>query len=284
MARFTAPADTSGIHLNAGHFHVKKGVVEVPDDLTAGDRAGLAANGFTPAPSQRSEGRQGGHAEAGAPAAQAGSAEAGEVRRQGVSRDAGPDDLAAVKAYAQVNGTTDDAVLQSMITAYSAAARSYCNRDLTSQDYSITRDGRGTTMMLLPQFPVTAVSSVIVDGRPISAQSAFGLPGYRFTDKAIILDGFCFTRGFGNVQIAFTAGYAAVPDDIAQAVNEWVALRYKERDRIGFASKTLAGETSPSSPRRCPTASSRRSRSTCRSRRCDPRRAVRRCRGRRQAQ
>lgn len=51
MARFTAPADTSGIHLSAGYFAAKKGVVEVPEDLTVGDRSGLAANGFTPAPS-----------------------------------------------------------------------------------------------------------------------------------------------------------------------------------------------------------------------------------------
>jgi hypothetical protein len=147
------------------------------------------------------------------------------------------------KAYARVVASTDDPMLRSMIAAYSAAARSYLNRDITSASYSITRDGRGTSMMVLPQYPVTAVSSVIVDGKPISAQTAFGLPGYRFTESAIILDGFRFTPGFGNVQVGFTAGYATVPADIAEAVNEWVALRYREIDRIGFASKSLAGET-----------------------------------------
>lgn len=147
------------------------------------------------------------------------------------------------KAYAQVNATTDDALLRTMIIAYSAAARSFINRDITSASYSITRDGRGTSMMLLPQFPITAISSLSVDGRPILAQTAFGLPGYRFTDTALILDGFRFTRGFGNVGVSFTAGYASVPADIAQAVNEWIALRYKERDRIGYSSKSLAGET-----------------------------------------
>lgn len=55
MARFSAPADTSGIHLGIGHFAVKKGFVEVPDDLSAGDRAGLAANGFTLAPAGDAE-------------------------------------------------------------------------------------------------------------------------------------------------------------------------------------------------------------------------------------
>jgi hypothetical protein len=48
MARFTAPADTSGIMLSTGFHGVRKGVVEVPDDLPAGDRLGLAANGFVP--------------------------------------------------------------------------------------------------------------------------------------------------------------------------------------------------------------------------------------------
>lgn len=147
------------------------------------------------------------------------------------------------KSYAKVNASTDDALLRTMITAYSAAARSFMNRDITTASYSITRDGRGTSAMQLPQFPITAVSSVIVDGMPVSAQTAFGLPGYRFTETALILDGFRFTRGFGNVQVAFTAGYVEPPADIAQAVNEWVALRYKEVDRIGFASKSLAGET-----------------------------------------
>lgn len=50
MARFTAPADTSGITLSSGFHPVRSGIVEVPDDLPAGDRLGLAANGFTLAP------------------------------------------------------------------------------------------------------------------------------------------------------------------------------------------------------------------------------------------
>ena len=50
MARFTAPADTSGITLSTGFHAVREGILEVPDDLNDGDRLGLAANGFAPAP------------------------------------------------------------------------------------------------------------------------------------------------------------------------------------------------------------------------------------------
>jgi len=48
--RFSAPADVSAISLAAGEFPVTKGFVDVPDDVGAGDLAGLAANGFVAAP------------------------------------------------------------------------------------------------------------------------------------------------------------------------------------------------------------------------------------------
>jgi hypothetical protein len=55
-------------------------------------------------------------------------------------------------------------------------------------------------------------------------------------------DIYVFSRGFQNVVVGYTAGYAATPPEIEQACIELVALRYKERDRIGQASKNLAGE------------------------------------------
>ena len=49
MLKFTAPADTTSVHLSAGPRKVVGGVLSVPaDDLTDGDRIGLAANGFVP--------------------------------------------------------------------------------------------------------------------------------------------------------------------------------------------------------------------------------------------
>ena len=48
---------------------------------------------------------------------------------------------------------------------------------------------------------------------------------------------------FQNVAVTYTAGFAATPPEIEQACIELVALRYKERDRIGHVSKGIAGET-----------------------------------------
>lgn len=52
MARYTAPVDTSGITLSSGFHLTVDGIVEVPDELTDGDRNGLAANGFRLAPAE----------------------------------------------------------------------------------------------------------------------------------------------------------------------------------------------------------------------------------------
>jgi hypothetical protein len=44
--------------------------------------------------------------------------------------------------------------------------------------------------------------------------------------------------------VNYTAGYSAIPADIAEACVELVALRYRQRQNIGQSSKHLAtGET-----------------------------------------
>lgn len=160
--------------------------------------------------------------------------------------------LAAAKLYSGIATTADDAMLQSLVTAYSQWVRSVCSRDFTADNYEIWRDGRNSRSMLLPQYPVLNVSVVEVDGKSIAPQSAFGQPGFRFTDTQLILDGYCFTWGSQNVHIFFSAGYLTVPADIAQAVNELVGLRYALRDKQGWNSKSLAGEVVSLSTRDMP--------------------------------
>jgi hypothetical protein len=151
--------------------------------------------------------------------------------------------LAAVKAYAAIVTTADDAMLTSLITAYSQFVRSFCNRDFTPDNYEIWRDGRDSTSLMLPVYPVLGVTLLEIDGQVVLPQAAFGQRGYRFTDREIILDGLRFCWGHSNVHVFFSAGYLSIPADIAQAVNELVALRYKLRDKLEWSSKTLAGET-----------------------------------------
>lgn len=152
--------------------------------------------------------------------------------------------VAAVKAFAAINGTGDDVLLASMVSAYSQWVRSFTNRDFTAGTYDLWRSGRGQTVLLLPQFPITGITALEIDGRPIPAQASFGAYGYRFTPRSLVVEGgLSFTLGFENVHVVYSAGYDAVPADIAQAVNELVTLRYRMRDKLEWSSKSLSGET-----------------------------------------
>jgi uncharacterized phiE125 gp8 family phage protein len=145
--------------------------------------------------------------------------------------------ISDVKAYLGITSATDDALLTRLIAAASQWIRSNLNRDITSQAYTDKLDGTGTSRVILSQFPVTAVTSVTVDGTDQAASNI------AFRDATVALtDGTKFTKGFANVVVTYTAGYATTPGDIAQACIELVAWRYKEKDRIGHASKTIAGE------------------------------------------
>jgi hypothetical protein len=152
--------------------------------------------------------------------------------------------IESVKQYLGKTDVADDGVLAALITSYSDWVRSFTNRDFTAASYDIWRNGRGGDTLWLPQWPVTGVALLEIEGVAIPAAPAWGAYGYRATDRAITLSGgIKFPLGTNNVRVQFSAGYAEVPDDIAQAVNELVALRYRMRDKLEWTSKSLAGET-----------------------------------------
>ena len=151
--------------------------------------------------------------------------------------------MAAVKTYLGLTISTDDAEIATLITAYSAGMRTFMNRDITSNSYDIRRSGQSTLSMLMPQYPITAVALLEINGQAIPAQPAWGQPGYYFDDIQIALECYCFHRGISNVHIQYTAGYATVPADLAQACIELVALRYRLRDKLEWSTKSLAGES-----------------------------------------
>jgi hypothetical protein len=55
MMRLLAPPHISAAFLSSGPVSVIDGAIEVAGDLSQGDRAGLAASGFTPVPAKRKD-------------------------------------------------------------------------------------------------------------------------------------------------------------------------------------------------------------------------------------
>src|SRR5271170_156298 len=158
--------------------------------------------------------------------------------------------LADVKAWLQTAQSafppTDDALLSRLITAASQYIQTWLNRQIALCDYVEVRDGTGGLRLQFACFPVSAVQSVTIDGitippAPPSGPNTGLIAGYAFSPTQLAVRGYYFTPRAHNVVITYTAGYAATPPEIAQACIELVALRYRERMRVGEVSKAVGG-------------------------------------------
>lgn len=158
--------------------------------------------------------------------------------------------LADVKTWLQTGQSafppTDDALLARLITAASQYIQTWLNRRIAIADYIEVRDGIGGQRLQFTCFPVAAVLSLTIDGivippAPPLLPSTGLTAGYVFSPTQLALRGYHFTRRAQNVVITYTAGYPTTPPEIAQACVELVALRYRERTRIGEISKAVGG-------------------------------------------
>lgn len=153
--------------------------------------------------------------------------------------------LAKVKEWLEIptGNTSKDALLTRLVSAASSGIETWCGRTFALTDYVEVRNGPGGQQLMLANYPVTTVTSVTVDWRPVVASPGSGQPGYEFDDTVLtLMGGLNFTRDKRNVRVAYRAGYATTPAEVEQACIELVGLRYREMDRIGMVSKQLAGE------------------------------------------
>ncbi len=160
---------------------------------------------------------------------------------------------ANVKAYAGLAADDANDILDRLITAASTFIQRYTNRDIVQGTYTEVRSGNGGVALVLSQFPVTAIASLVVDGIAIAPRATPTGSGYvqeqtgqRPSGRRILLSGYRFTKGVGNVTVQYTAGYigpnpgpATIPFDIEQACIELTALAFRQRSRIGDQSKTV---------------------------------------------
>lgn len=165
--------------------------------------------------------------------------------------------LSDVKAWANIQTTANDAVLTRLITAASQAIKTWLARPLLQDTYTQKYDGTGINRLTLRNFPITAVSSLAVDGLTVPPAPAPNVGfGYMFDEFGLYLvggdnhwstvpqtpniwAGSYFPRGSQNVTVTYTAGYASVPVDVTQACIELVAFKYQQRNHVGVSSRTL---------------------------------------------
>jgi hypothetical protein len=151
--------------------------------------------------------------------------------------------LAAIKAYMGITGTELDATLAAQITRVSAAIEGYLQTNVLAASFEEKRNGYGGTAIQLYRKPVQSVQALVINGQAVQAATAFGQPGWWLSGRLLLLVGCTYAKGWGNVDVTYTAGYTTVPADIEQACLEAIALATKRKDHIDVSSKSLGGET-----------------------------------------
>jgi hypothetical protein len=130
--------------------------------------------------------------------------------------------LADLKAWLDVTSTDDDDLITRLITQVSRATLAYLNRPTIVPATTVeTRDGGNDFEIILRQWPVTAIASLLIDGvavapAPPLVAGGSRQPGYvlEAADVAppghmqrLALRGRMFARGLQNVAITYSAGY-----------------------------------------------------------------------------
>ena len=153
---------------------------------------------------------------------------------------------AAVKAYAGISGSDDDALLTSLIAACEKAAESLSlGRLVAAANFTDQYDGTGRDTLVLKRRPVNTVTEIKFDddwgfGADIEALET---SKFRLDNGIVHLRCLVFPVGTGNVRVKGNAGYATWPADVEQAANVVVADWYARAKRlaVGLEQNELAG-------------------------------------------
>ena len=166
--------------------------------------------------------------------------------------------LAELKDYLNISGSGDDSILESLIDRVTALFESYTGRKLKARDYhydpaeaaydpeNAVLDGDGGSSLILPQYPVNSITTLRVMGSEIPEATSYAATGWindgNLRSAGILrLRGYTLSAGRAFVEIAYNAGYGAVPDDLAQAAIEQAAWKFREgrKGELGIQSHTL---------------------------------------------
>lgn len=124
---------------------------------------------------------------------------------------------------ADANGT-----IAFLISAVSTKIQKFVSYQFAEATYTRTFNGQGGRSIPLPDRPVISVSSVSIGlhAIPAATPSTSTAPGFVSDDKFVYLIGHCFERGFQNVTVSYSAGYATVPMDVQEACLEWMVTAW----------------------------------------------------------
>lgn len=145
--------------------------------------------------------------------------------------------LEDVKAEPSAAGLTD-ARIAKLIERASAEFRGDTEQQISLvENDTVTLDGDGSTVLLLPELPVHAVTAVVVDGEPLTEDELKGIWSrrgiLRRTDRCTR-----WPRAGQAIEVTYTHGWDPIPGDIVDVIVQRVLDRAGRRYGLTPASAT----------------------------------------------
>ena len=149
-------------------------------------------------------------------------------------------------------------MVERIIEDVSALIEAYCGRQFKSRDYTNEdHDGNGLTLVYPNHFPIISVDSVYDDvNRAFESASLIDAADYVFYEDegriqlvggstGVALTSTGFTKGFRNIRINYTAGYAVIPFDLRMIATEILVKKYKtyENRTVGHLNVNVGNQT-----------------------------------------
>lgn len=150
-----------------------------------------------------------------------------------------------VKGYMAVRNASDDELIRVLINEVSADCQNrVCERMFLTATYTDEKyDGTGTDNLLLRQWPVTSVTSLVIveGGSAIVEDTDFFVYN---SEGRIRLKSGVIPLSVQQVVITYVAGYAnqaALPFELVSSIKDAVAIRYRKvtKKGQGVSSQTI---------------------------------------------
>lgn len=144
----------------------------------------------------------------------------------------------------------DDLRITACLTRASAFIEKYCRRTFASTTYTTEMyDGTGTSLLNLRHFPIIGTPVVLEAGSALivgTDPNASPNPDVLVYAREGQLRRYLYIwLPYPNwYSVTYTAGFAAVPDEIVEAAIELTLIMLKEKERAGLAQHTTGAVTS----------------------------------------
>ena len=135
---------------------------------------------------------------------------------------------------------TNDMFLETQINSVSEMISRYCGRSFLADSYEEAYAGRGSTWLLLDQYPVNVIESVEYAGQELVAGTDYETANETFLQRGILLRDSGWPRcGLAtglvgdlvgtttNIVVSYSAGYTSVPADIESVALMLIGQSYR---------------------------------------------------------